>query len=261
MRGGSQSYLVQGIDKRFYVAKFTGNPQGNRTLINEWITAGLLRKLGITTPNLVALGYDGSSLGGTPFFKVGSHEIPVDHGLHLGSLCPVNPDEQAIFDFLPQKLLKNTVNLEEFAAVLVMDTFLGQSDRRQCIFVRTRGAQALSFRAYFVDHGMAFGGSAWMLESPKADYFYFDRLVYSTIELARLCEHSIEQIEAINERDLLETVTGIPMPWFAPGDHDALTRLYGSLNRRKLCLRSLVATQLQLLEPACGVSGSYSCVY
>ena len=130
MRGGSQSYLVQGHDGRFYIAKFTGNPQGNRTLINECITARLLAQLGVSTPHLVALAYDGSSLNDRALFRIGTREIPVDSGLHLGSLCPANPDKQAIFDFLPHKLLANTINLEDFAAVLVMDTFLGQADRR-----------------------------------------------------------------------------------------------------------------------------------
>jgi hypothetical protein len=55
MRGGSQAYLVEGNDGRFYVAKFAGNPQGNRTLINEWITTHLLERLDVSTPSLVLL--------------------------------------------------------------------------------------------------------------------------------------------------------------------------------------------------------------
>jgi hypothetical protein len=37
MCGGSQAQLVQGDDGHSYVCKFVGNPQGTRTLINEWI--------------------------------------------------------------------------------------------------------------------------------------------------------------------------------------------------------------------------------
>lgn len=251
MRGGSQSYLVQGHDGRFYIAKFTGNPQGNRTLINECITARLLAQLGVSTPHLVALAYDGSSLNDRALFRIGTREIPVDSGLHLGSLCPANPDKQAIFDFLPHKLLANTINLEDFAAVLVMDTFLGQADRRQTIFIRTRYGKRLSFRAYFIDHGMAFGGNAWTAESSKADYFYFDRLVYSTIATRSLCERSVNKVESLTEGDLYDACTGIPEPWFAPGDGDALSKLYGSLNKRKGRLRSLVAHQLRILDPSC----------
>jgi hypothetical protein len=52
MRGGSQPFLVEGEDGQFYVAKFTGNPQGNRTLINEWIAHRLFQQLGLSTPTL-----------------------------------------------------------------------------------------------------------------------------------------------------------------------------------------------------------------
>jgi hypothetical protein len=59
MRGRSQAYLVEGNDGRFYVAKFAGNPQGNRTLINEWITAHLLKRLDVSTPLLIVLRLKG----------------------------------------------------------------------------------------------------------------------------------------------------------------------------------------------------------
>jgi hypothetical protein len=197
---------------------------------------------------LAFLAYDTSTASETPFFTVGSREIPVVNGLHLGSLCPVNPDKQAIFDFLPHKLLQKTVNLEDFAAVLVMDMFLGQTDRRQTIFVRARSEKQLSFRAYFIDHGMVFGGSAWHFESSKADHFYFDRLIYSRIAVASLCERTVEQIEMFTDTDLNDTATEVPAAWFAPGDRDALGNLYSSLNKRKSRLRSLVANQLQSLH-------------
>lgn len=248
MRGGSQSYLVQGHDRGFYVAKFMGNPQGNRTLINEWITSQLLAKIGVSTPRLSFLAYDASAVAETPFFTVGDREIPVVNGLHLGSLCPVNPDRQAIYDFLPHKLVQKTLNLEDFAAVLVMDTFLGQADRRQTIFVRARSEKQLSFRAYFIDHGMVFGGSAWNFESSKADHFYFDRLIYSRIAVASLCERTMEQIEMFTDTDLNDAARELPAAWFAPGDRDALVSLYSSLNIRKARLRSLIADQLESLH-------------
>src|SRR3954470_380979 len=55
MRGNSQAHLVEGSDGHFYVAKFMGNPQGTRTLINEWFTHQLFRQFGISTPSLRVL--------------------------------------------------------------------------------------------------------------------------------------------------------------------------------------------------------------
>ena len=136
MRGGSQSQLIQGHDGRFYVAKFRGNPQGNRTLINEFVATNLLHRLGISTPPLTLLAYDPCSSQKAVSFRIGNDADPIVLGLHLGSLCPVDPNKQAIYDFLPRKLLEKTVNLEDFAGILVADTFLNQMDRRQAIFVR-----------------------------------------------------------------------------------------------------------------------------
>src|SRR4051812_1946936 len=153
MRGGSQAYLVQGSDRKFYVAKFVGNPQGTRTLINEWIAAQLFRRFGITAPELVVLRFEPSRpTEVAPVFECGSRKFPVSAGLHLGSLCPVNPEKEAIYDFLPTHLIGKTANLTEFAKVLVLDTFLGQADSRQAVFVRDRSRRELSFRAYFIDH-------------------------------------------------------------------------------------------------------------
>jgi hypothetical protein len=49
----------------------------------------------------------------------------------LGSECPVNPENTAIFDFLPAKLLPQVVNLPDFAKAFVLDKWPYQTDRRQ----------------------------------------------------------------------------------------------------------------------------------
>src|SRR3954447_19037736 len=125
MRGGSQAQLVQGDDGQYYVAKFTGNPQGTRTLINEWITAQLLRKLNVSTPPLVVLQLKDELVESAEglYFTVGDRRIRIGAGLHLGSLCPVDPVATAILDFLPQHLIHKVVNLADFAKLLVLDTF------------------------------------------------------------------------------------------------------------------------------------------
>ena len=256
MRGGSQSQLIQGHDGRFYVAKFRGNPQGDRTLINEWIATKLLHTLEISAPPLVFLAYDPSFLKQAVSFRIGDHEVPIESGLHLGSLCPVDPDEQAIYDFLPQKLLEKTINLEDFAGMLVADTFLNQIDRRQAIFVRARSRQGLAFRAFFIDHGMIFGGSAWELKGFKEDYSYFDRLVYSKFDVHSHCERILERIESLTQRDLFDIAGAIPETWFARGDYDAFASLCASLDRRKDHLYQLVSKQLDSSSPDCSKRSS-----
>ena len=244
MRGGSQARLIQGDDGRFYVAKFRGNPQGDRTLINEWIATKLLQKLEISAPQMVVLAYDPSRLKEAASFTIGDHKIPIEPGLHLGSLCPVDPDKQAIYDFLPQKLLEKTVNLEDFAGVLIADTFLNQIDRRQAIFVRARSRQRLAFRTFFIDHGMILGGNAWEVKGSKEDFTYFDRLVYLNIDVHSHCERIVARIEDFTVEDLFDMAAGLPETWFARGDYDVFASLCTSLDRRKKHLHTLVNEQL-----------------
>src|ERR1700712_3261552 len=102
MKGGSQAQLVEGHDHKFYVAKFVGNPQGTRTLVNEWLATHLIRQFGITTPDQVVLRLgDMSQYATAPSFQIGDRSVPISSGLHLGSLCPVDPEKEAIYDFLP----------------------------------------------------------------------------------------------------------------------------------------------------------------
>src|SRR4051812_40542473 len=64
MCGGSQAFLVEGGDDHFYVAKFFDNPQGNRTLINEWAVHRVLQQLGISTPEMRVLRLTNTTKGG-----------------------------------------------------------------------------------------------------------------------------------------------------------------------------------------------------
>jgi hypothetical protein len=72
-----------------------------------------------------------------------------------------------IFDSLcfPRKFLPHVVNLDDFAKALVLDKLLGQTDFRQCMFIRERGASKghLAFRAYMIDQGGVFAGTSGLL--------------------------------------------------------------------------------------------------
>jgi hypothetical protein len=56
--GGSLPGIVEGDDLGTYVCKFRGAGQGPRVLVAEVIVAGLARRIGLRTPDLVALELD-----------------------------------------------------------------------------------------------------------------------------------------------------------------------------------------------------------
>ncbi len=56
--GGSLPGIVEGDDLGTYVCKFRGAGQGPRVLVAEVVVAGLARRLGLRTPDLVVLDLD-----------------------------------------------------------------------------------------------------------------------------------------------------------------------------------------------------------
>ena len=240
MRGGSQSCLVEDERGRFLVAKLNGNPQGSRTLINECIGNSLMTKLGISTPRLFLLRLP-AELRSNPelSFMVGRDTWSPHEGLHLGSECPINPNEEAIFDFLPSTLLPTGGNITEFGSALVLDKWLNQTDRRQAIFVRDRQSKHSLFRAYFIDNGFAFSGSEWRLDDRETKPVMHSQLA-TLFDLNRVFEETIEKIESITQHELVATLKQIPDCWFSKWDRDELDKLLLALFRRRARLRELM---------------------
>jgi hypothetical protein len=249
MRGASQAHLVEAEDGGFFVAKFGGNPQGNRTLINEWITGQLMNQVGICTPVMRILQLpERLHCGGGLFFQAGNKTIPITESVHLGSQCPVNPEKTAIFDFLPETLLAEVVNLADFARALVLDKWLYQTDTRQAIFVRDqKAASVLGFRAYLIDHGMSFAGSQWELADAPMFGLCIQPGIYSMSHVQTFYEEALSRIDAITEEALYAAAKDIPSAWFSPGDEECLMNLFVRLQRRKANLRSLVSRHLRII--------------
>ena len=230
MRGGSQSFTVLGDDGQFYVAKFQGNPQGTRTLVNEWIGSNLLTRLGITTPKVRILRLLDRVDGEDLFFSTPDGRRKIFAGLHLGSLCPVNPDRVAIYDLLPATVIeKLLVNGSDFAKAYIFDCWAGHADRRQAIFFRNPNRKG--FVAGVIDNGMLFGGRHWKLFTAPAVCLYCDRTVYRALDLRRLALDTIEVIRSWTLSDIDEIVTAIPDEWFE-GDKDAFWRMAEKLIAR-----------------------------
>jgi hypothetical protein len=253
MRGGSQAFLVEGEDDQFYVAKFAGNPQGDRTLINEWIAHRLFLQLGTSTPPLrvLRLTRDTKHIERL-YFQIGSKYLPIESLFHLGSQCPVDPTATAIYDFLPGRLLSKVVNLADFGSAFVMDRWLAQTDTRQAIFVRERASsRSLELRLYLIDHGMSFAGRQW--ETPDSPLYglYMDRSVYWIVDMNAACEQALSRIHMLTETDLYAAAQDIPSCWFSDSDYDALAKLFALLERRRNRLQSIVSRHLKTLEAAC----------
>ena len=245
MCGGSQSHLVEGDDGCFYVAKFLGNPQGNRTLINEWFAHLLFRQLGVATPSLRVLRLT-PALSKDLAFQVGGTRVTIEPGLHLGSQYPVNPAQHTVFDFLPMPFLCRITNLNDFAKALVLDQFLAQADTRQAIFVREwTGPGAWRFRAYMIDNGWTLGGTSWELQLRPSPSLCWNRAVYTMINMQAECAQALQQIVALRPDDLCRFGQNIPRVWFSKGDEAAWAKVMDQLEIRRNQLPQLLMEQMK----------------
>lgn len=249
MRGGSQSLLVRDQAGNAYIAKCVGNPQGTRTLINEWIVSRLLKRLRVSTPNVTALRIECGTPGEHLLeFQVGGRKIPIAPGVHLGSACPADPDRQAIFDFLPRRLLRKVVNLPDLFLSFAFDKWVNQTDSRQTIFIRERGAGGVQFRTYMIDHGLSFGGSRWEVSDSPLHGLFYDRSVYEDPAFKGECHAAVARIQDLPEKSFSSIKDEIPPEWLAPGDREEMTRLLELLCGRRRKLDGIVDRALRQLH-------------
>jgi hypothetical protein len=241
MRGGSQSFLVQASDGAHYVAKFTDNPQGNRSLINECIAGSLLSALGVATPDLAILRLGDSCRGRDLLYFSIDRQEPIAPGLHFGSKCPVDPDEAAIFDFLPRTLYSRVANLDDVGVVFAFDRWVVNTDTRQYIFARksTRRKAAESkqrngsfLTAWPIDNGMCFGKD-WTLapNAPLDCHPSFD--ICSFCDLEQSAALGARVIQSLPDSAFRASWRQIPGDWFAPGDEAALHTMLCELQHRQ----------------------------
>ena len=137
---------MQADDDSWYVVKFRNNPQHRRILVNELLSATILEYLRITAPETALIEVTPQFLAANPdvHIQLGSRRVEIEPGWQFGSRFPGDPMRLAVYDFLPDALLSQVVNLDEFRATLVFDKWTGNSDGRQCVFYRAmvRGADA-----------------------------------------------------------------------------------------------------------------------
>jgi hypothetical protein len=247
MRGGAQAHLVESADGRFWVVKFSNNPQHRRILVNEWIAAALLNYLRLPVPEVAAVDLDPGFLEANPevHLQLGSRRLPVPPGPHFGSCFPGDPARTAVYDFLPDTLLQTVANGGDFLGALVFDQWTSNADARQAVFVRSPVSDPadtpskMRFTARLIDHGFILAGPDWVFRDSPVQGLYHRPAVYSGCTGWSSFEPWMERVRAMPETVLDAAVRSLPPQWLE-SDEEALYRLLNRLLDRRGRLAALI---------------------
>jgi hypothetical protein len=262
MRGGAQAHLLEADDGDYYVVKFQNNPQHRRILINEFVASEILTHLQIASPGHQSVLLSKEFLKSNPevHLQTGTRREAVEPGWHFGSRHPGNPQSLAVYDFVPDVLLNQVANAEQFLAVLAFDRWVANADGRQCIFFRAQlkdwmvhpgiPPRKLGFVALMIDQGFAFNGPHWDFPDSAITGLYPRRIVYAGVRSLDHFQPWLDRIANFPAEVCDKILRQIPPAWLL-GDGDELERLLESLLRRGKRIPEL------LLECRNGSSNSF----
>jgi len=250
MRGGAQSHLLEADDGRWYVVKFRNNPQHTRILVNELLSSVFLGYLKVAVPETALIHVNQEFLDANPdvHLSFGTRRVIIEPGWHFGSQYPGDPARIAVYDFLPDALLPQVANLEDFRAVLVFDKWVGNADGRQSVFHRAlvrRGEEPGAssrpgFVARMIDHGFAFNGPNWDFPESPLQGLYARRLVYDSVRSLNDFQPWLDQVQNFPEEVIDQAWKRIPPDWI-DGDEEALAQLLEHLFERRNRVSDLVS--------------------
>jgi hypothetical protein len=252
MRGGAQSHLLEADDGRFYVVKFLNNPQHRRILINELIASCFLRYLQIAAPEVAIISVSREFVAENPglCLQLGSQRAPVQAGWHFGSCFPGDPARLAVYDFLPDALLKQVANLDHFLGALVLDKWMSNADARQAIYFRARLAQwapvsvhpprGIGFLAHMIDQGFVFDGPHWELRDYPLQGLAPRPAVYETVKSWDDFQPWLDQVIHFPEDVVDQARKQVPPQWL-DGDASALDSLLDALLARRRRVPDLIS--------------------
>jgi len=242
MRGGAQSHLLEADDGCWYVVKFRNNPQHRRILVNELLSSVFLGYLKVAVPETAMVQVSQEFLDSNPdiHLSLGTRRVIVEPGWHFGSQYPGDPARMAVYDFLPDALLPQVANLEDFRAVLVFDKWVGNADGRQSIFHRAlvrRGEESSAgsrpgFVARMIDHGFAFNGPNWDFPESPLQGLYARRVVYDSVRSLDDFQPWLDQVEHFPEEVIDQAWKRVPPDWI-DGEEEALAQLLERLFERR----------------------------
>ncbi len=242
MRGGAQSQLMLGSDRKLWVVKFQNNPQHLRVLANELIATRLAAAAGLSVPVTDVVEVTGWLIQNSAEMYIeigrGRREACVA-GLQFGSQFAGGLMPGQVVDYLPEPQMTEVRNLGEFAGMLALDKWTGNCNGRQAVFERK--PKERKYRAIFIDQGFCFNAGEWSFPDSPLRGVYPRNLVYANVTGWESFEPWISRVETMEAHVLWSIAESVPPEWYG-GDIRLIERLMERLLERQGRLRELIVS-------------------
>lgn len=258
MRGGSQAHLMLGEDSHYYIVKFQNNPQHRRVLANEWVAYTLLAELGLPVPAGEIVEVPFQLIAECPELRIqrGDQIEPCSPGLQFGSRYPGDPSRLTVYDYIPDILLRQVVNVDSFLGMVAFDKWVSNANGRQAIFFRDQTARWMpraasesprgpGFVAVMIDHGFIFMAQQWSFRDLPQVGIYPRPWLYEGVAGYESFEPWLGRIRHCSPAVLDKAFRSIPPEWLN-GDLEELERLLEELYQRRSRVPDLVRGAKQL---------------
>lgn len=254
LRGGTQAKLIKADDGRFYAAKSLQNPQGSRVILNDYLGAKVFDALGILAAKAVPIRVSQPFIDDNPEFRLQGAETLLEAGVYLGSQFPVNPEETALYDFLPTRMSSRIVNRSDFLGALVADQWLANNDQRQFVFYRDQSVSGHQpgYRGMAIDHGLCFGGSDRILRDSPLMGLYMERDVYGPLQF-RDFEPWLAKLATIGQGHFSKWLEAAPPDWLC-NEACQIETLMAALFHRQKRIPALIDAALAVLGTGRGTN-------
>lgn len=239
MRGGAQGQLMLGADGHVYVVKFQNNPQHMRVLANEFLASRIAVAAGLTAPETELVEVSSWLVDNTPELEIdlGQTHVKCKPGLQFGSRFVGGLMPGQVVDYLPEEQLSEVTNLAEFAGILALDKWTGNTNGRQAVF--TRKQRERRYRAVFIDFGYCFHAGEWRFEDVPLRGAYYRNDVYLEIKGWDSFEPWLTRMETMAPDTIWEAANEVPPEWYG-GDLSEMESLVENLLARRGHIRELI---------------------
>jgi hypothetical protein len=215
MRGSSQSTLVQCDDGRYYIVKFTGNPQGANVLANEFLGGAIAGSVGLPVPESRVIYVSDTFIDDNPdaWFETPSGMRRPDSGMHHGSRLigePSGPNRPT--DYIRRSSLHAITNRSAFLGMYITDVWANHQDNRQAILVGNPVDRTQ--KAFFIDHGHMFGGPDGLFQERAGVACHLERSVYSDLWIPEMVGQWISHFENTVPEILSSAISITPPEWY-----------------------------------------------